>query len=402
MHDSHAKPARSATGSASPAGHRPAPFPAVRPRLRALDGGAEAFEAICGQIRAARRTITVRAFVWRDDEAGNRIARLLLAAADRGVHVSIAKDRVGAAYELAGGNHQSLFHKDLRPIERFQTRFLHAVYGGWGSIRQRPNPLARALAEHPRVRLVAETRFDHAKLFVFDERVAILGSMGIGDNHLSGGWRDVMVEVSGAEAVSRLRRRERGEVPFDPRRRLDFLLHSRAVHGERTCPMLAERLALIHRARRRITVEMAYLGDRRFTRALTDAVRRGVSLFVCAPAQADIIGDLNRATCAALLEETGAPRHLEIVLSRRMIHAKAVVVDGRFVDVGSANFTPLSHGVYDEVNLYADDADLAREIEALARAHARDGERVRARLPYRRIYHVVERAIVGYQARRGA
>ena len=36
------------------------------------------------------------------------------------------------------------------------------------------------------------------KLFVFDDRYVVLGSMGIGDNHHTD-WVDVMVEVDGAE-----------------------------------------------------------------------------------------------------------------------------------------------------------------------------------------------------------
>ena len=85
-----------------------------------------------------------------------------------------------------------------------------------------------------------------------------------------------------------------------------------------------------------------------------------------------------------------------------MVHSKAVVADGRFVDVGSANFTPLSHGTYTEVNLFADDVELAKQLQGLMRRHAAQGETIRGdRVPFSLIVATVERLILGYQSRRG-
>ena len=53
----------------------------------------------------------------------------------------------------------------------------------------------------------------------------------------------------------------------------------------------------------------------------------------------------------------------------RMVHSKVVVIDHRFSDVGSANFTSLSHGVYDEINLYADSESFALALEAEIASH---------------------------------
>jgi phosphatidylserine/phosphatidylglycerophosphate/cardiolipin synthase-like enzyme len=99
---------------------------------------------------------------------------------------------------------------------------------------------------------------------------------------------------------------------------------------------------------------------------------------------------------------TGAPRNLTIVLMPRMVHSKAVVIDHRWVDIGSANFTAISHGVYDEINLYADAAPFARAIEDEIAAHCVEGRVVEQRVGYNRFYTQVERAIMAYQARKGA
>lgn len=368
---------------------------------RVFQAGHVAFAEILRRVEEAERSIEMRAFLWRDDHAGNRLGEALLAAAQRGVAVRIHKDRIAAVYEYTGGNKQSFFHKRVSPMQRFQAWFLGAVYRAPGSFRQRPSELAEALLGHPNVTVHhRRRRFDHSKLFVFDERIITLGSMGIGDNHHRE-WVDVMVEVEGRAHVERLRARLGGAAGFDPGRAIDFLVHSRASTPRRSCPMLIERLALIDAAEESLTVEMAYLGDRRFTSALVRAIQRGVRVTLVTAAMADVLGHLNRATCDTLLARTGAPRNLTIVLLPRMVHSKIVVADGRVCDVGSANFTPLSHGVYDEINLYATSPRLARAVEAAVTAHCAEGEVVEGRLGYRRLHSQLERVIVAYQARKG-
>jgi cardiolipin synthase len=370
--------------------------------LRVLGSGDAAFQQILERVRRAEKSVDIRAFLWRDDEAGNLLGEAVLAAADRGAQVTIHKDRIAAVYEYTGGNKQSFFHKRVDPIRGFQAWLLGAVYRAPGSFKQRPNPLAERILAHPKIGVEHNRkRFDHSKVYIVDDRYLALGSMGIGDNHRHE-WIDVMVEAEGAEHVRRLRERMAGHDEFDPSRGLDFLVHSREAHRARSCPMISHRLALIEAAREALTVEMAYLGDRRFTAALARAVQRGVHLKLVTADQADVLGATNRATCDMLRRLTGAPDNLTIVLLPRMVHSKVVVIDHRWSDVGSANFTALSHGVYDEINLYADSAPFARALEAEIERHCADGGRVvDAKLTWRRAFSRLEAAIVAYQSRRG-
>jgi cardiolipin synthase len=368
---------------------------------RVFQAGRVAFAAILRRVAEAEHSIEVRAFLWRDDDAGNQLGQALLAAADRGVAVRIRKDRIAAVYEYTGGNKQSFFHKRVSPLQGFQAWFLGAVYRAPGSFRQRPSALAEAMLRHPNIEVSHERkRFDHSKLFVFDERIVTLGSMGIGDNHHRD-WVDVMVEIQGRAHVDRLRQRLQGAARFDPGRTIDFLVHSRASAPRRSCAMLLDRLAVIEAAQRSLTVEMAYLGDGRFTGALVRAVRRGVQVKLVTSAMADVLGNLNRATCDTLLARTGAPLNLTIVTLPRMVHAKIVVADGEVCDVGSANFTPLSHGVYDEIDLYAVSPGFGAAIERAVDEHCVEGEVVQGRLGYRRLHSQIERVIMAYQARKG-
>jgi cardiolipin synthase len=369
--------------------------------LRVLGSGDVAFQAIVERIRGAEKSVEIRAFLWRDDEAGNMLGDAVLAAADRGVRVTIHKDKIAAVYEYTGGNKQSFFHKRVEAIRGFQAWFLGAIYRAPGSFKQRPNELSERILAHPNISVEHQRkRFDHSKVYIIDDRSIILGSMGIGDNHRHD-WIDVMVEAEGATHVARLRERMAGLDEFDPSRGLDFLVHSREAHRKRSCPMISHRLALIDAAERSITVAMAYFTDRRFTAALARAVQRGVDVKVVIADYADVLANINRASCDALMRLTGAPDNLSILLVPRMVHSKVVVIDHRFCDVGSANFTSLSHGVYDEINLYADCAPFACALEAEIERHCEDAKVAEQRLRYRRMYSGFERAIIAYQSRRG-
>jgi cardiolipin synthase len=266
---------------------------------------------------------------------------------------------------------------------------------------QKPNPLAEQIVAHRNITVChAEKRFDHSKLFIFDDRTVVLGSMGIGDAHHQD-WVETAVRLDGEEHVRRLRERLSDDVAFDPGRRIDFLTHSRDAHPVKSCPMLGHRLALIDAAESSLVIAMAYLGDRRYTDALIRAVRRGVDVTLVTAACSDVLGNLGRGTCDRLLRKTGAPSNLAIVFLPRMVHAKVVVRDGRWTDIGSANFTPLSHGVYDEINVHVDDPAFARSVEEAIDAHCWEGELASERVGYNRIYYNIERAIVAYQGRKG-
>lgn len=364
--------------------------------LRLLRNGEQAFARILERIGAARSSVRMRCFDWHDDEAGRMFGRALLAAAERGVQVTIEKDRVGANYEYLDGSQQSFLHKEMDLLGRLQTMFLMVVYDRIGSLKQHPNALAEALVRHPNVHLVGdERRFDHSKVFVIDDEVLFIGGMGISDEfHRS--ILDFMVEIESREAVQRFLELEAGRARFDAGRDLDFLVRPAWL---RNCPVLDARLQLIASARERLTIEMAYFGEPRCTDALVAAVNRGVQLSILTSRRANIIGDLNLGTCDEILRRTRAPAHLRVVLHPRMVHGKAMVVDGQVVQLGSSNFTRISHATYAEVDLVARDAALATAVEQAIFAEMAAGEPQAARIPYRLPYFYVEKAILSYQSR---
>lgn len=367
---------------------------------RIFADGRDAYRRILARIGSATRRIEVRAFVWRDDDTGRSVARALLAAAERGVDVVIRKDRVAASYEYHGGTRQSLFHKNIKLGQRMQTWFLDRAYAVRGPLAQQRCEEADALCAHPRVTIEhAHKRFDHAKVWVFDEAALILGGMGIGDDHHHE-WVDFMVEVEGSEAVERLNARLQTEAEFDADRTFDFLLHNRAKQGIRLCPMLQSRLQLIASARKSLHIGMAYLGDSRFTQSLLAAVARGVDVTLVTSARADVMGNINRATCNTLLRRAAGPGNLIVRLHPRVVHAKAIVIDRRQSDIGSANFTSLSHGIYDEVNLYVNDDGFAGQLADALERRAAEGRQLQQPMATKKGVLLMEKAAVAYMSRR--
>ena len=373
------------------------PDPAVDISL--LAGGEIAFERILRRIDEARSTIYLRCFSWRDDDTGGTVAQALLRAAERGVKITILKDRVGMHYEYLEGAKQSFFHKRIGFGTRLQTWFLMAAYRRWGSLRQNPSPHADALLQHPNITVSCDDkRFDHSKLWVFDDQLVILGGMGIGDDSR---WANVdfMVELTGREAAARLADRYEGRAAFDAQRPFDYLLHSFSA-GDSDDSLREQRLRLIGSARERLTIEMAYLGDRACAAALVDAVKRGVRVTLLTSARANVLGDLNLRTCHELLHRTNKAENLRIFLHPRMVHGKAIVVDGLHVDIGSANFTPLSHGAYEEVNVYCRDAAFAHAVEDAIEREILDSQPARHPVPHSPINAWIERVISHHQAAR--
>lgn len=136
--------------------------------VQLLVDGKQAFEKIVERIETARRSIRITSFIWRDDSVGNLVGRRLLEAADRGVKVQITKDRLGAVYEKAEENKQSLLHKTSSPglwlKQMAADRFYDAPQKP-KSARQRPSGLAEAMRRHANITIGRHAvRADHSNI----------------------------------------------------------------------------------------------------------------------------------------------------------------------------------------------------------------------------------------------
>jgi cardiolipin synthase len=146
--------------------------------------GREFFPRILADVEAARSSVHILMFGWREGEVGTRMAALLEQKLAAGVEVRAIVDGFG-----------SRPYRDARPMyERLASAGAEiAVNDTFPLDRDGPFPRGRRL-RWPRDKA---GRVDHRKLFVVDGEVAWTGGAGLEDHFENGGFHDVMVRVTG-------------------------------------------------------------------------------------------------------------------------------------------------------------------------------------------------------------
>jgi len=332
-------------------------------RVGLLQGGDELFPAMQLAMAEARSQVWLATYIFHDDEAGEAMARALIAAARRGVAVHLVVDGFGTlatlpklkAWLVAEGVQIDVF----RPLDRW-------------SVLLQPAQLRRL----------------HHKLCVVDDTVAFVGGINILDdrNDLSHGRTeqprlDFAVELRGpvVQQVQRLAqamgararlgqewRREVGALARSPRPVAETLQLLRELRGRApdellvTAPQQPVRVAFVVRdnfGRRRsierryieavraarISVDIAcpYFYPRRaFRRSLLAAAQRGVRVRLLMQGKIDY--RLAALAARVLYEELLSHGVHIFEYTPAFLHAKVAVVDGRWATVGSSNIDPLS------------------------------------------------------------
>ncbi|MBI5070242.1 MAG: cardiolipin synthase B [Deltaproteobacteria bacterium] len=285
---------------------------ALAPPVRVLDGGGEVYPAMLAAIEGARREVRLEVYAFALDAAGERFAAALGAAARRGVQVDLVVDGLGSA--LDGRSLQTLLEPAGVRVRIF-------------------NPLRAVFLGH--------FRRNHRKLLLVDDEVAYLGGVNVGDEYEGGGevepgWADLAVELRGpicAWLGRRLRRQQVRPLAGPVR------LWLSGIGGGR--PLRRRYLKAIGSARRSVSIAHAYfLPDRRMVRTITAAARRGVAVTLLLPGRSDV--PFARSASMRLYRRLLAAGVRIHEWEGSVLHAKAAVVDGERMLIGSFNLDPLS------------------------------------------------------------
>ena len=344
-------------------------------RVRLLRDGAETFDAMIALIDGARERLMLEGYIFRDDDVGQRFARALGAAAERGVAVRVLVDWVGRM-----GTSRRFF-------QGMRDRGVDVCIFN-------PPGFRRWLGLVPR---------DHRKLLVVDGAVGVTGGIGIGNEWRTGvlkrrgaPWRDTAVRIEGpavhamTESFELMWQRttsteRRGRQRLLARRARDAELGAAAdegalvgiVEGEPGRRRVARSLQIqAVSAQRSIWIASAYfVPSGAEVEALEGAARDGVDVRVLVPHRYDHpwIRLLTRRYYRRLL--SNGVRLWE--WSGEMMHAKTSVVDGRWVRVGSTDFNPLGVAINFELDAVIEDATLGAEAEAMFLRDLESSEEVR-------------------------
>ena len=338
--------------------------------LKLLVDGNNAFPEIIRCIENAKQSVHINMFIWRDDEIGNRMARAVLFAANKGAQVYISVDRYGVVLEKSEENKRSFFHKKQSLSEKIKTRTLEILYPMPNTPRRANDvctPLYNEMMSHPNITVSYDVfKADHLKFYIVDGEILFVGGINIEDKENGSDMQgrvygDYMAKLEGKEYVDAfLEKLNYGDDVSD-----DYFFGVNMKGGEeRFFEMEEKYLEMIESAERELTIVMAYFSPlKRFIKAILDAHLRGVKVRIILPERANYQNDTNKKTARRLLKMSKGG--IEIYFCPRMLHTK-LVMNEKMISFGSTNITKKAFGQLSELNLFVKNTESQFRTDLLA------------------------------------
>lgn len=349
------------------AGTRPIPGN----RITLLYDGPTVYPAMLQCIERAERWIHLDNYIIRSDATGRRFADALIERARAGIPVRLLTDWVGSM--------------TTRPTY-------------WRRLRDAGVEIRKFNPPHL-FRFRLNLTRDHRKILVVDGKCAITGGLCIGDEwagRLGAGrqpWRDTGIQIEGpaAAAMDRvfdgvwrqlgpgLEESELVAAPFEAGSSAVRIVEGEP--GEARASRATE--LLLAGAVERIWITDAYLiAPPGLNQSMLDAARGGVDVRLLVPGISDLprlqnwtrVGYLDMLRAGIKIYEWRGP----------MLHAKTIVVDGRWFRVGSSNLNLSSLVANYEIDVVGEDDQLAQGLEAQFRRDIDKSSEIRLRVAPRR------------------
>jgi len=324
--------------------------------------GRNFYPPILADIAGASSSVHINQFGFRPGSIGEQFAEALLAKAAEGIPVRVVVDKQGSDPD---GSSREFYERLL--AGGVEVRVVRAT-----EVKAMSQPAAAGGEKQWNLRTLGH--IDHRKLFVIDGRIGWVGGAGIEDHFYDGRFHDLFVRVTGP-VVSQLQlvflatfRWLGGEIPLDhleaffPEHDAPPGVPATVLHNAPGSyrPITAAIAEILDRASTTLDVINPYVTDRGMIRRIERAARRGVTVRLFVPA------DANNWACAA------AQRHhhkalldagVRIVEYPTMLHAKAFVRDGEDVLAGTCNLEAWSLKRFFEINLLVRSPALAAQFE---------------------------------------
>lgn len=328
-------------------------------RAQVLLNGNEIFPAMLAAIRSAKSTITFANFIYEDGDISGELAAALAERCRAGVSVNVLVDAVGSS-------HMPRQYWTMLEDAGCQAAKYNSL-----------NPLAIKRINHR----------NHRRILVVDGRVGFTGGTGVGEQWTGDGrqpkhWRQTDVRVEGPivrflQSAFAENWREAtgillgGDTYFPESRPRGAL----AIQSVKSSPAsgAAEAYLLfllaIDGARSSIYLTNPYfVPDEAMMDALVRAAQRGVDVSIITAGVTQ--GLLDRLV--RLSSQTHFPRASKAGVkiyeyAPALLHAKTMVIDGRWSSIGSANLDNRSFALNAELNLVFLDPGIARRLSDVFR-----------------------------------
>jgi cardiolipin synthase len=348
-----------------------------------LPDGTSFFPVLLEVIAGAQHHLHLEFYIWNRDRAGIMVRNALVQAAQRGVQVRVLVDEMGSLWLrrsffkplVAAGGQFSWFHTFSPRRGRFHLNLRN-----------------------------------HRKLVIADGSTALTGGMNIGDEYWGGNaappHRDLAVRLRGP-VVSQLAAifaqdwlfstgQAVSDAAYYPPAAACGNVAAQVVPGapdNDIDEIQLTTLALLHRARERIRLMTPYfVPEPPLLAALQLAAMRGVDVAILVPQKCDhfYLTHVMRSYYDDLL-----PHGVRIFEYRpRLLHAKVVTVDGRWMMTGSANLDIRSLRINFELNVLAGCPETTSTVDRFFEINAREAHEVtQAAYQQRPLRHKIAEAV---------
>ncbi|OZI23408.1 cardiolipin synthase B [Bordetella genomosp. 9] len=338
--------------------------------FKLLENGEAYYPRVFEVIEQAQAEVLVETFILFDDKVGQGLRRVLIAAAQRGVRVSLLIDGYGS--------------------ESLSEEFLGGMLRAGVSVRVF-DPRARVFGLRTNV-----FRRMHRKIVVVDGETAFIGGINFSADHLGDfgpqAKQDYAVEIQGP-IVTEIHRFARRTV--DPKKRGRWWprraqQNPAERHAGKAEAMFVVRdnvrhhtdierhyRAAIRLAQHEVTIANAYFfPGYRLLRDLRNAAQRGVRVRLILQGEPDM--PIVKVAAGMLYDHLTAAGVQIYEYCKRPLHGKVACVDGTWATVGSSNLDPLSLALNLEANVMIRDAEFAsflrERLEWLMENHCRHPE----------------------------
>lgn len=324
--------------------------------VRIYADGNKLFDSIFDDIRQAKHHINIEFFTWYDDRIGNEFVKILEKKQRHGVQVRVIYDTFGSH----GSKHKLFKHLvELGgEVEPFLTSNIFPVT----------------------FRLNFRM---HRKLVIIDGETGYIGGFNVGDQYLNrkekfGFWRDTHLRVVG-DAVLSMQSRFFLDWNATAKHKIDFDLKyfpaTKSV-GQTSMQIVSSGpdddrekikqgyVKMISIAKESVYIESPYfVPDSSVLEALSIAATAGVDVRLIIPNAPDhpFVYRATEYYSKELLLSGGKI----YTYQKGFMHSKMVVIDGKIVSIGSANFDFRSFKLSFEANAFLYDREFASATELI-------------------------------------
>ncbi|GGM32835.1 cardiolipin synthase [Paraliobacillus quinghaiensis] len=301
------------------------------------------FESFFADLRAAKNNISISFFIVRNDQISQKLYEILKEKAREGVSVYLLVDWMGSL---------TLKQKTIRALRASGVNV------------QKSNPPSFPYF------LYRLNRRNHRKIAIIDEKVSYLGGFNVGKEYLGfdpklGDWRDYHIKCTDSELARYLQviynfdwdstKQKRALLPSLPENESALNDHHFALHVTEAGQLEDILVNWLKQAKHSIHIGSPYfIPSKRVFDCLLDACNRGVDVTILAPEKRD----------HPFVKPTAFPYYREMLRAGAKVHfydhgfyhAKLILLDENWCDLGTANFDKRSFLYNQEINLkmYAD------------------------------------------------